>query len=369
MKKILLKGFFGHNNLGDDLLLLEGLKKYPKDVMLYIEWPRGATKELKYYQSVRDFVPIYGIKEILRHRYDAVVWSGGGLFPSRIFGFKQLLKNSIYRFVSSKMILNGVGIVPKPKRHFFDYFLRLLDYCSVRDDKSWQFVSGSAAAINCGDLYWGSETSESNGGGNRTRKQKYLVCLANPFSDVELKNVKTANRFEKLVKQCGDLIRTYRNTGYEINYLPFYRGSDEKFIDRVQQYVGTNDKVLHFGEDFDLDTINHLFQQYSFGLCMRFHSILLAVKNSLPIVAIEYDFKSEMLLKEAGLEEMGIRYGIRKGEFFGEETDIEDGTLLKLDERMQRDRDNFIKKSLSFSKKKKIEVLANYQNIFRIIGI
>lgn len=48
MKKILLKGFFGHNNLGDDLLLLEGLKKYPKDVMLYIEWPRGATKELKY---------------------------------------------------------------------------------------------------------------------------------------------------------------------------------------------------------------------------------------------------------------------------------------------------------------------------------
>ena len=125
--------------------------------MLYIEWPRGATKELKYYQSVRDFVPIYGIKEILRHRYDAVVWSGGGLFPSRIFGFKQLLKNSIYRFVSSKMILNGVGIVPKPKRHFFDYFLSLLDYCSVRD--------GSAAAINCGDLYWGSETSESNGGG------------------------------------------------------------------------------------------------------------------------------------------------------------------------------------------------------------
>lgn len=50
-------------------------------------------------------------------------------------------------------------------------------------------------------------------GGNRTSKQKYLVCLANPFNDVELKNVKTANRFEKLVKQCGDLIRTYRNTG------------------------------------------------------------------------------------------------------------------------------------------------------------
>lgn len=38
-------------------------------------------------------------------------------------------------------------------------------------------------------------------------------------------------------------------------------------------------------------------------------------KNALPIVAIEYDFKSEILLKEAGLERNGIRYGIRKDEF------------------------------------------------------
>lgn len=63
------------------------------------------------------------------------------------------------------MILNGVGIVPKPKRHFFDYFLRLLDYCSVRDDKSWQFVSGSAAAINCGDLYLGKRDQRVKWGG------------------------------------------------------------------------------------------------------------------------------------------------------------------------------------------------------------
>ena len=156
MKKILLKGFFGHNNLGDDLLLVEALKKYPEDVMLYIEWPRGVTKELKYYQSIRNFIPLYCMREVLSHRYNAVVWSGGGLFPSRIFGFKQLLRNTFYRFVSSKMILNGVGIVPKTMRHFFDCFLLLLDYCSVRDDKSLEFVSSKIPAINCGDLYWGA---------------------------------------------------------------------------------------------------------------------------------------------------------------------------------------------------------------------
>ena len=46
VKKILLKGFFGHKNLGDDLLLFEALKKYPSQVRLYIEWPKISNNEL-----------------------------------------------------------------------------------------------------------------------------------------------------------------------------------------------------------------------------------------------------------------------------------------------------------------------------------
>ena len=170
MKNILLKGFFGHNNLGDDLLLSEALKKYPKDVNLYIEWPRGAAEELKYYQTIRPFLPIYGRKDLIRYRYDAVVWSGGGLFPSRTFGFKQFVQMLPYRVLSKRMILNGVGVVPKPNRKYFDWFLRLIDYCSVRDDKSFEFVSKAIPAMNCGDLYWGADVV----GGNLRRIQRSI---------------------------------------------------------------------------------------------------------------------------------------------------------------------------------------------------
>ena len=193
--------------------------------------------------------------------------------------------------------------------------------------------------------------------------------MANPFSDTELQDKNVALRFDKLVKQCAELILRYRNAGYTIHYLPFYRGSDEKFIRRVQQELGTNDKVLQFGKDFSLDTINELFQQYSFGLCMRFHSILLSVKNALPIVAIEYDFKSEMLLKEAGLEQFGVRYGIRKSEFFGELVDIPDGVLLSIDRAVHSAQGEFVEKSVTFARKKHDMVMANYQKIFKKIGL
>ena len=193
--------------------------------------------------------------------------------------------------------------------------------------------------------------------------------MANPFSDTELQDQNVARRFDKLVKQCAELILRYRNEGYTIHYLPFYRGSDEKFIQRVQQVLGTDDKVLQFGKDFSLDTINELFQQYGFGLCMRFHSILLSVKNALPIVAIEYDFKSEMLLSEAGLSQFGTRYGIRKSEFFGELVDIPDDALLKIDAMVRTEKDVFVEKAKVFAMKCHNKVLNNYQQIFKLIGL
>lgn len=364
MKKILLKGFFGYNNLGDDLLLKEALCKYPQDVRLFVAWPRNAIKELKYFQKYHPFTPIYGIKDLLRHFYDAVIWSGGGLFPSRVFSLKICVKMLPYRFLSRKIILNGLGIVEKPKRKWFDCFLRMVEYCSVRDDKSLAFVSPQIKAINCGDLYWGANLLDSS---KNKKSKRLLVCLANPFSDKELQCKSVSERFEKLILQCVEFIKKYKQLGYEVNYLPFYHGSDEKFICKVQDKLHSNDKVLQRDVDYNLDTIDELFSQYEVGLCMRFHSILLSIKNSLPVVAIEYDFKSEMLMKEAGLEKFGVRYGIRKSDFFGEEFDIDGDRLCRIADVLQKEKEVFKSKAKSFSKLKHQQVLDNYQNIFRLV--
>ncbi len=162
MKKILLRGFFGYNNLGDDLLFKQALEKYPKDMKLFVCWPKNAKDELQYFQKYRYFTPIFSTKEMIRHYYDAVIWSGGGLFPVRVFSWKELIHLLPYRLCSKKVILNGLGIVEKPNRKWFDCFLRMTDYCSVRDNKSLEFVSPVINATNCGDLYWGA--SQFRGG-------------------------------------------------------------------------------------------------------------------------------------------------------------------------------------------------------------
>ena len=193
------------------------------------------------------------------------------------------------------------------------------------------------------------------------------MCLAYPFSEQELESEHFVKRMDKLTQQCVEFIAHYKSLGYDVDYLPFYHGADEKIIRIIQEQLKSDDKILQRDVDYDLDTINDLFCHYEFGLCMRFHSILLSIKNQLPVVAIAYDYKSEQLMQEAGLEKYSVKFGIRKTEFFGEEIDIEGDTLCQIAKHLHADREDIMEKSQYFTNMKRKQVLDNYQQIFKLI--
>lgn len=263
-----------------------------------------------------------------------------------------------------KIVVNGCGIVPKPKSFYFRLFIKQLDYCSVRDDISANFVRTIRNdVVNCGDLYWGNDNHfESN------RKSKTcIVCLANPFSDDELRVPHIQERYNLFLNNVSDIILSIKQEGFAIEYLPFHQSSDEKLIFHIQNTIRSNDKILAKGIDFELDSIDKLMSQYQLGFCMRFHSILLAVKNSLPLVAINYDYKSESLLTEANLEKYGVRFGIRKGQFFNQEIDLDMVLLNQSLHLALTEFDDFRLKAGIFYKKKHESVLKSYDIIFNKI--
>lgn len=366
-KKVLLIGFFGQSNLGDDLLLKQALEKTPAEYDLYVIWPEGKEKAAEEFLKIRAFKMFFNWKKALLTRFSMLIYAGGGLFPSRSFTFKDLIYRLSLGLTSKRIIMNGVGIAPKPERKYFDIFMKSVDYCSVRDDVSKDFVAKVfPQVVNCGDLYWGSSykcmtTNKLNRGGCK----RLLICLANPFSEKERDGNKRINeRHCLLVRQMAKLITYVKGFGYEVNYLPFYHGSDEKLISDVQREMQSGDKVLLRGKDYTLDNIDELFQAYDFGICMRFHSILLSVKNGLPCVAICYDYKSEQLLKEAGLSEYGVKYGIRASSCFGEEKDMDYASLQCIADKIIHGHDGFKMKADIFAQKKYESVNKNYMKIF-----
>lgn len=355
--KIVLRGYFGHKNLGDDLLLLEALNKMPKEGNLFVVADNSeSANNLEWFQGQRSFSIVKNHPQFA----DYQVFSGGGLFPTRKIGLQSFLRFIMMRLMSHKLIINGCGIVPKPKDILFPLWLKTLTYCSVRDNISAEYVSKFRSVANCGDLYWGNEKHYTNIRNGR----RCLICLANPFTDEEKQNGHYAKRYRQFVEDCCTIITCIKEKGFETTYLPFFEQSDIKLFEDIQKRLGSNDKVLLRERDYDISKVDEIFSQYDLGFCMRFHSILLALKNTLPMVAICYDFKSKSMLEEAGLKDYGVDYGIRESQFFGKEFNLNVEKMQDILDKSLSDTNEYRKMTMSFYDKKHGQVIENYKKIF-----
>lgn len=362
---ILIHGYFGHSNLGDDLLLKQALEKIPLKYELYILWPKDKDDIAQEFMKTRKFRLLHNRMEILQHRFCMLIYFGGGPFPSTTFSVISLLSRLLTGLTSRRIVLNGVGVVPKPNRRYFDMFMKTVSYCSVRDEMSREFVAkGYPQVVNCGDLYWGASCDLSKMEKLSGKEKRLLVCLANPFSEEEKRQQRIMDRYRLLVRQMARIVSYAKTKGYKVDYLPFFHGSDEKFIGDVQDELKTSDRMLRQNVDYTLDDIDILFRHYDMGICMRFHSVLLAIKNGVPCVGICYDHKTEQLLQEAELSDYGVRYGIRTNQFFGEEIDLDYERLQTIAEMAIKDRQDFFIKAEAFAKKKYESVMLNYKCIF-----
>lgn len=366
MKKCLLLGYFGHHNLGDDLLFEEAILKIPNgyEIMLldcgeYLE--KNKTLKITKLSSFKSL--------IFAHPYLSI-FNGGGVFPSKQYNLRNFLKHLFIWSVSKKMIVNGVGIVPKKgfwNNFRYRIFLRTLSYISVRDNVSKQYVEsliGEKRCINCHDLYFGRTLSSVS-----YKRKGVLVCLANPFNKDEKKEKRINNRYLKLVNEIQKLLLEMKAQYGQLTFMPFFLGSDEVFINDVCRHPELNQsKVITPYVDFQLNEVDDIFCQYEIGLCMRFHSFVLATRNSLPFIGICYDHKSEALLAEMGLLDVGVRYGIRENQFFGIEQDIEIEQLRARYQYVIQNKSQ-ITDILNISRIKFYQsVNENYKNIYSIIG-
>ena len=366
MKKCLLRGFYGYRNLGDDLLYVESISKIPSCYHIYIYGNCPYPDDLN-----RDNVTLNrSYMDILSRKYDLTIVNGGGYFPSVKYKWKNLIYDILIRLRSRKMVLNGVGIAPKIgawNRIRFKLFLKMLDYCSVRDDVSRDFINGlmnNHHCMNCHDLYFGKTLIPYN-----DKRNGVIICIANPFSKTEMSTEHFQQRYQLLIKNIQSAaLRLMDNYG-EVSFLSFFSSSDDIIIKDIISHPYLSDsRILIKGKDFNIDNIDQLFTRYKVGLCMRFHSFVLATRNCLPFVGICYDYKSESLLREMNLSEIGVKYGIRISDFYGLEIDFSENDILH---RVDYVFNNYasIQNKLEYCRERfHQEVIKNYNKIYSLIG-
>lgn len=287
-RKILISGYYGKDNFGDEAILqtLTGkLKTSNCDITVFSANPEKTSK-LYSVNSVYSFNPFQCLYQILR--CDIFV-SGGGSLLQDVTGIKSLIYYLLlinFAIITGKEVVifaQGLGpFLSKRGAFLVKYTLRRCKYISVRDNKSRYLLKkwGVNADLVCDpffDLPIPKRNSQ-NRVGIQLRKTKnlninYLKKLANfvvkNFSDKKIEIISCQDAFD--LEVCRDF---------------------EKYLKDIDENLST--EII---SNTPCEIIKEI-ATLDYMIAMRFHAVLTAVRYGIPTLALSYDMKVEKFARE-----------------------------------------------------------------------
>lgn len=291
-KNILISGYYGFGNFGDEAILgvlVKKLRELKMNVRVLSKNPKQTASTY-----IVDSTPFFCLGQVLlRIKQCDVLISGGGSLLQDVTSLKSLLYYlwviNTALFFKKKVIIFAQGI--GPINSSFGRFLtkRTLKKCSlvtVRDEKSLFLLRGWGLKpdLVCDPLFdlqlkrsFPSNKVGVQLRGFKTLKENLLIKLAEQinkdFADKEIEiysfqdslDLTVCKRFETILKSLNPVI-------------------DTKII-----YNQTSQEIL--------DKISKL----DYMVAMRFHANLIALKYGVKTLAICYDEKVEKLAQEADI--------------------------------------------------------------------
>lgn len=309
-KSILLYGFYGAKNLGDELIL--------KSIAQNIRNRRPEYKVVAASQNPLYTMQTHGISAISRlslneiHeavvRSDHIILGGGGLWHDytfersggilgvfnkpeiSIFGYgRPLIIANMYQVPAS---VHGMGVGPlanQSARRAIRYIAKDLEHINVRDQYSKELLieCGLSGIRTSPDVVYALDMPKIKDGA----EPSYILVNLRKWPTLDEK------KLEKLAEYCNALSAKH---GYKILLIPIQSGNshDESVLRSFQHYLKTPSEI--FNDEINLTSIVEVLNQAAIVISMRLHFCLLAHRNNVPCIGLSYDEKVEKHFKEIG---------------------------------------------------------------------
>lgn len=257
--QILINGYYGKNNLGDDYILysiLDMLNRYGLENNKVLQVTVMVKNDMNTYKELFSFFPkltcntehINNTKKrysfLLKNMkdYRIYIYGGGGLFPSdnpKSFAFLLMdtiiahsnntdtllfgidvaqISNFISKFLWREIITNSRIVLLRNK-----YSAHIIQGFAKESEKEKVIFSPDltfSLTTRVEDDYYEEKAILENIG---LQGKKYAVwAVANPFSQNEMNDSHTKERFSLLCKQYKDLVNTLIGGGTPMCSSPFF---------------------------------------------------------------------------------------------------------------------------------------------------
>lgn len=290
MKKILISGYYGFDNFGDEAILgvlINHLRGNDITVLSSNPEKTGRTHNVN---SLNSFNPKLIVERL--PKFDMLI-SGGGSLLQNVTSNKSLFYYcgliNIMASLKKNVVIFAQGI--GPVKGFWGKLivksaLKKCKYISVRDVKSQELLKS-----------WGIESN--------------LVC--DPIFDLNLPTPKRTRKvgiqlrkfasltdelFDEIIKQVA-----LRFSDREIELICFQDSEDEGiskvFLNKLKKKNPTiNANII---KNLTNKEVIEKVSEYDYLIGMRFHACLLGLKYGIKTLAISYDPKVETLAKNANI--------------------------------------------------------------------
>lgn len=346
-KKISIYGWFGENNLGDELLLDSMIHLIKENVKNYeINVIASKPKEVK--KNHKDINCISGtihlgfksiIKNILNNPFktiyniflsDILIVAGGGAIsdwnPDSTKDMFFLI--NIFNKLKKKIYLLGIGAGPINKKESYERFKKILEkanYITVRDEYSFKELKkiGLQNIEITNDLVFNYPMKKNI----PHKKVKKIGLVLAPVCMNE-KDI-----FLKFIDETKKIINSLKQE-YEVSIVPFQINYDFVLID----YLKNIDGIKIYRENKNYWDIIDIINEQDLIIGMRFHSIVLSLMMNKYIIPIIYHPKNYELINEFKLEQYISSIGDGKN---WENTNIDADKILKYIKEIQNDKKYF----------------------------
>ncbi|MCX7569500.1 polysaccharide pyruvyl transferase CsaB [Tumebacillus sp. DT12] len=314
MPRILISGYYGFDNLGDDTVLygiMSSIRKREPDAELVVLSNQpDRTEALFGIQAVNrwNFGVIF--RELMR--CDMLVMGGGSLLQDVTGGRSILYYLGIARLaqvLKKPIVFYGQGIGPINKPLSENLIRKVGNHVSlitVRDDKSREdlisFGVKQPDIIVTADPAFAidPELFSKDAGGKLLLEfgvKSRFMGGEQKVAGIAIRNWATNHPFHKVLAQnADDLVRD----GWRVVFIPMQYPGDVGASQKVLSHM--KERAVLLNRQFSFRDIANIIANTDLIVGMRLHSLILAAHSDVPFVSLSYDPKIDRFVHRVGYE-------------------------------------------------------------------
>lgn len=318
---VIISGYYGFKNLGDDALLcslISSLRSVKPDIKLTVL--ASKPKEMRSLYSART-VNRYNIFAVISEMHSAkLLINGGGNLIQDGTSRKSLLYYSfimrLAKFMGLKLVLyaNGIGpLYDKNSKKLAAKVISSADLITLRDSDSTKLIR----ELGCNEAADRARVSADPAFKPRSIDRKWIELLLKR-EGIELDkryfmvSVRSGNTLdgndhdERVVLELSAAVQAICEK-YSMTplFVPFQSEVDDSITERIKCACGTG----HILYGLSTDELCGILERCELAISMRLHLLIFAASCAVPMIGISYDKKVDSFMHHIGSDALAdVRY-------------------------------------------------------------